>query len=164
MILTNKEPTRADTILNLVIVTSSLNQNCVLLLLPVGGSDNLDQMINLYMVTIADVRHGKIKETQFDLLSGILSSIDWAIAFVVCTDMDGYTAVFVRKLDRALAQSTSHSELVLEKRKFAWTYHRIDTEKERRVAERAGFKSLLNFLDVSFGLLFSCGVLNVNAS
>ena len=106
MILINKEPTRADTILNLVIVTSSLNQIYVLLLLPVGGSDNLDQMINLYMVTIADVRHGKIKETQFDLLSGILSSIDWAIAFVVCTDMDGYTAVFVRKLDRALAQST----------------------------------------------------------
>ena len=62
LILINKKPTKGNAILDLVIVKSPLSQSIVRQLLPIGGSDNLAQMINLHMVTVADVRHGKIKK------------------------------------------------------------------------------------------------------
>ena len=60
-------------------------------------------MINLHMVTLANVCDGKIKKTQFDPMSRILSSINWSIAFFGCSDVGSYTAVFMRELNRALA-------------------------------------------------------------
>ena len=82
--------------LDLVIATSSLIQSSVWQLPTIGGSDHQAQMIYSLMMTIADVRHGKIKKTLFDLMSSILSSIDWLIAFVGCTDMNSYTVVFMQ--------------------------------------------------------------------
>ena len=95
--------------MDIVILTSSLSQSSVRQLSPIVGSDHLAQMINLFRVTIgiADLRHGKIKKTRFNLMSSILSFTDRSIVFVGYTNVDSCTAVFMWKLNRALAQSTS---------------------------------------------------------
>ena len=160
LILINKKPTRGNAILDLVIVKSPLSQSIVRQLLPIGSSDHLAQMINLQMVTVADLRHGKIKKIRFDLMFSLLSSIDWSIAFVGCTDIDSFTVVFMRGLNKTLAQSSSvfhkqyrkkeslpkHVIQLIQKKNAEWRKAQVVRDSKTYYLTRCQFRTAAFFM------------------
>ena len=90
----------------------------------------------------------------------LLSSIDWSIAFVRCTDIDNFTAVFMRGLNSALAQSSSvfhkqyrkkeslpkHVIKLIQKKNVEWRKAQVARDSKTDYLTRCQFRTAVFFM------------------